>query len=774
MLTSKTRVELRGRHLRHTDRIDRNLGSANLSQLTHLDVSGNDLDRLDGLTLAAAQNLVELNAAANNISSIAGLKHLPNLMRLILSFNKISTLESLAEISSPRFYYLDLKGNLIADFAQLYYIAGVRSLKDLVLKGDDTASLVNPICKTLNYSQRVREILPFIESLDDPYIKPVMDKLEKTSRSVEQDERRVEKDRIEQLESKVKLLTDALERARVDKLCEMASDALENADDASSTCSEQSTPIVIPTRIPRVSGPKKQLIWANNSNNIPSEPSKETQQSEQAQRRQSESPSKLATETQNLLDALEKEKVIHIQNEQKYAAEIVSLNERVVAAEKVANEEKARTIALELQIKSLQDADVLKSQNHQLIQSELERKLQETQLKLDESISEANKLKLDVGSATGDVDQLRAKVVEFQEIIQACNHDNETLSMRILKDRETSKLKISECVREIEVYRIAVKKLQKTRAELEESLATAKSQYEMQIQELKTFHSQEISDMIIKTSADLTNKHAEEVEKLGRMLQASKTRNEELDEEYRQAVKAEHHKYSELFKAFQELAEESNGISKALRIKNKMLDDQNDTIKTLKQNLENKIRDHAALLQEVSTTESKIEESLAKEKKRVRDLTHELTTQEEAFEQLQNAFQECKEERDALHSELMEVSKKLQERNVSIARIEEEVSRVKNIFSAKEQKLRMENDDLIKSREIAVDEVKRFYESQSSRLKILERERESLFENVKRLKSQVMELETEKETREEEMKRILIDVERQKSRFAKLKEAMDL
>ncbi|KAJ3077894.1 leucine rich repeat [Rhizoclosmatium hyalinum] len=646
---------------------------------------------------------------------------------------------------------------------------------------------------------------------------------------------------------------------------------------------------------------------------MPSEPSKETQQSEQAQRRQAESPSKLATETQNLLDALEKEKIILIQNEQKYSAEIVSLNERVVAAEKVANEEKTRTIALELQIKSLQDADVLKSQNHQLIQSELERKLQETQLKLEESISEANKLKLDLGSATGDVDQLRAKVVEFQETIQACNHDNETLSMRILKDRETSKLKISECVREIEVYRIAVKKLQKTRAELEESLATAKSQYEMQIQELKTlsFHSQEISDMIIKTTADLTNKHSEEVEKLGRMLQASKTRNEELDEEYRQAVKAEHHKYSELFKAFQELAEESNGISKslkeakksgadlksitreltnvikdqkfkivelsnkneasftlfeekcmmmesqvkslsetksdlegikkeleknksamaknqeliealesektvisrtlsdqmasfqkerdtllskireleqdltgkaaassdfdqALRIKNKMLDDQNDTIKTLKQNLENKIRDHAALLQEVSTAESKIEESLAKEKKRVRDLTHELATQEEAFEQLQNAFQECKEERDALHSELMDVSKKLQERNVSIARIEEEVSRVKNIFSAKEQKLRMENDDLIKSREIAVDEVKRFYESQSSRLKILERERESLFENVKRLKTQVMELETEKETREEEMKRILLDVERQKSRFAKLKEAMDL
>ncbi|ORY39373.1 hypothetical protein BCR33DRAFT_853518 [Rhizoclosmatium globosum] len=767
MLTSKTRVELRGRHLRHTDRIDRNLGSANLSQLTHLDVSGNDLDRLDGLALAAAQNLVELNAAANNISSIAGLKHLPNLMRLILSFNKISTLESLAEISSPRFYYLDLKGNLIADFAQLYYIAGVRSLKDLVLKGDDTASLVNPICKTLNYSQRVREILPFIESLDDPYIKrfpdlenefsisnensnatafqqstsshqsrlaqvdgtildrldtiqnnisalantnpssasfqpysnqqrsnnspshptnpsetnmmyyfqAVMDKLEKTSRSVEQDERRVEKDRIEQLESKVKLLTDALERARVDKLREMTSDALENvmtfaSINISSKCrvlrqtmrralvlnnqhlcysNEDSTSI----------GAKKQLIWANNSNNMPSEPSKETS-------------------SLNRLNA----KSHSYSNEQKYSAEIVSLNERVVAAEKVANEEKTRTIALELQIKSLQDADVLKSQNHQLIQSELERKLQETQLKLEESISEANKLKLDLGSATGDVDQLRAKVVEFQEIIQACNHDNETLSMRILKDRETSKLKI--------MYRIAVKKLQKTRAELEESLATAKSQYEMQIQELKTHD--------IKTTADLTNKHAEEVEKLGRMLQASKTRNEELDEEYRQAVKAEHHKYSELFKAFQELAEESNGISKALRIKNKMLDDQNDTIKTLKQNLENKIRDHAALLQEVSTTESKIEESLAKEKKRVRDLTHELATQEEAFEQLQNAFQECKEERDALHSELMEVSKKLQERNVSIARIEEEVSRVKNIFSAKEQKLRMENDDLIKSR----------------------------------------------------------------------------
>ncbi|KAI8836421.1 hypothetical protein BJ741DRAFT_186871 [Chytriomyces cf. hyalinus JEL632] len=91
-------------------------------------------------------------------------------------------------------------------------------------------------------------------------------------------------------------------------------------------------------------------------------------------------------------------------------------------------------------------------------------------------------------------------------------------------------------------------------------------------------------------------------------------------------------------------------------------------------------------------------------------MQEQLISQNEAFESLQSALEDCKNERDALHSEVLEVSEKLQERNTSIAHIELEVSRVKSVFAAKEAKLVQERDDLLRTREISVDEVKRHYE----------------------------------------------------------------
>ncbi|KAI9331581.1 hypothetical protein BDR26DRAFT_664909 [Obelidium mucronatum] len=61
------------------------------------------------------------------------------------------------------------------------------------------------------------------------YFQAVMDKLEKANRGRETEEiEREERERIKQLEAKVSMLTDALERSRVDQLKSLANDALEN------------------------------------------------------------------------------------------------------------------------------------------------------------------------------------------------------------------------------------------------------------------------------------------------------------------------------------------------------------------------------------------------------------------------------------------------------------------------------------------------------------------------------------------------------------------
>ncbi|KAJ3240673.1 hypothetical protein HDU78_002206 [Chytriomyces hyalinus] len=90
-----------------------------------LDSSSRNLDSMRSPTLFRTPNLVELNLSCNNIREIEGLESLVNLHRLILSFNKITSLQGIADAASSKLYSIDLKGNLINDFAQLEYLAGV-------------------------------------------------------------------------------------------------------------------------------------------------------------------------------------------------------------------------------------------------------------------------------------------------------------------------------------------------------------------------------------------------------------------------------------------------------------------------------------------------------------------------------------------------------------------------------------------------------------------------------------------------------------------------
>ncbi|KAI9331582.1 hypothetical protein BDR26DRAFT_664910 [Obelidium mucronatum] len=172
------------------------------------------------------------------------------------------------------------------------------------------------------------------------------------------------------------------------------------------------------------------------------------------------------------------------------------------------------------------------------------------------------KLKQDLAAVTADLGEMQAKVAEFEGMVHARNQDTESLSRRILKDRETAKSRLNECLREIEVCRIAIKKLQKIKTEQEEKISQLEAKHAAHIEELKISHSQSLTDAVTKSSAEMINRHAEEIEKLRNAADASKSRYTELEAEYRKAMNLEHHKYSELFKAFQELAEESNGIAK--------------------------------------------------------------------------------------------------------------------------------------------------------------------------------------------------------------------
>ena len=68
------------------------------------------------------------------------------------------------------------------------------------------------------------------------------------------------------------------------------------------------------------------------------------------------------------------------------------------------------------------------------------------------------------------------------------------------------------------------------------------------------------------------------------------------------------------------LGKDIDNLRQALRVKNKMLEDQNDTIKTLKQTLDVKVREY----QGISERDSKIEQQLSQESRSNQEMRHEV------------------------------------------------------------------------------------------------------------------------------------------------------
>ncbi|TPX73535.1 hypothetical protein CcCBS67573_g05185 [Chytriomyces confervae] len=915
----------------------------------NLDSSSRNLDSMRSLILFRTPNLVELNLSCNSIREIEGLESLVNLHRLILSFNKITSLQGIADAASSKLYYIDLKGNLINDFAQLEYLAVIPSLKELVLKSSDPAStIINPICKHPQYSQRVLQILPFISHLDNPtiqsfpdleaefefsdpiiehkvpqdasidnrlfhrlerieetmhslahnqqpshpqqhspqynkttepanttnaqmiqYFQAVLDKLDQTRNEVhrrdhltsveaESDVTAAARERILSLEAKVASLGKSLnERVHADALRSEALGMMAQAapSDDESTDGGATIPIKIPTRIPKPSEPGRKLVWKQQNPSVKAEPIQLDQTKPSSHTSGSTNPQTAQPATSDnmaaLLKSLETEKQKYSDNERRYAAEIVALNEKLALAEVNASEEKKTRMHVQESIKALQESTALRAENHALVLKEVNQSLEKETAAKQSAEQAAKLLEQKLEESQTQVTKTLLELTSLQASFQEAERDKEVLAKQILQDREERKAFENEMGQELDAYRRSIRKLSKSKLQLEsaiQAMQTDRLDFEKRSTEAQ---STAISEAVSKTRNELDARHREEKERLEKQVLQKSEEIRVKEDEFQNSIKKEHKKYTELYKAFQEIAEESNQMSKALeesaksehdlrtvarelthlvkdqklkiaelmrkneasfvvfeekcnsmetqlktlenakldlermkreldacketlserqsriealeaekqiisrsvieqvsnlnheiqalhakvkqleagllekqaareeaeqalRIKVKMLDDQNDTIRTLKQNLDNKTRDHSAVLQDINTRESKLEDSLSKEKKKVRELTNELISQNEAFESLQSAFEDCKSERDALHSEVLKVSEKLQERNTSIAHIELEVSRVKSVFAAKEAKLVQERDDLLRTREISVDEVKRHYEAQMS------------------------------------------------------------
>ena len=133
-----------------------------LTQLKYLNLSSNLIETMGGLhTLARLQTL---DLSCNRIRLIDGLATLRSLKRLQLSFNRISSLAGLVQCHGGDLAHFEAYGNRITLLREAEYFRGLPKLAEVVLvrHGQD-----NPICREDGYRERLLNLLPHLQVLDD-------------------------------------------------------------------------------------------------------------------------------------------------------------------------------------------------------------------------------------------------------------------------------------------------------------------------------------------------------------------------------------------------------------------------------------------------------------------------------------------------------------------------------------------------------------------------------------------------------------------------------
>jgi len=107
------------------------------------------------LSLSAVK---KLNMWGLNLGDVSIVSQMPNLEVLSLSVNSIRSLQPFSHC--PNLTELFLRGNLISDFSELQYLSGLPRLRVLWLSE-------NPIASHPNYRERILQMLPGLEKLDE-------------------------------------------------------------------------------------------------------------------------------------------------------------------------------------------------------------------------------------------------------------------------------------------------------------------------------------------------------------------------------------------------------------------------------------------------------------------------------------------------------------------------------------------------------------------------------------------------------------------------------
>ncbi|KAM4819712.1 leucine-rich repeat-containing protein 23 [Thomomys bottae] len=147
-------LDLKGNQIRQVMGLD----PQKLSNLHTLELRGNQLESTIGIDLPKLKNLF---LAQNMLKKVEGLENLSSLTTLHLRDNQISTLSGFSK-QMKSLQYLNLRGNAVADLAELAKLRELPTLRALVL-------MENPCADETDYRQEALVQVAHLERLDKDF-----------------------------------------------------------------------------------------------------------------------------------------------------------------------------------------------------------------------------------------------------------------------------------------------------------------------------------------------------------------------------------------------------------------------------------------------------------------------------------------------------------------------------------------------------------------------------------------------------------------------------
>ena len=147
----------------HGNKIAGLQGIEQLSSLIDINVSSNEIQYAHSLQALTA--LVCVNLASNRLQDLEGLHVLPNLERLTVSHNMISSTSKFAEQAACRrcLKYLDLQNNQLTSLEELAAFKSFANLRHLRVSGGHPG---NPVCSIPDSQHITLQMLPQLETCD--------------------------------------------------------------------------------------------------------------------------------------------------------------------------------------------------------------------------------------------------------------------------------------------------------------------------------------------------------------------------------------------------------------------------------------------------------------------------------------------------------------------------------------------------------------------------------------------------------------------------------